>query len=383
MIHFLFGKPGSGKGRVLMEWVWRYLEESNLPIFTNFPVKLDPWILGRAPQIGLKAAWQFEHKKGEVPASRLHLWDPTGDEARNFWEHRECGLVPGPRDSKGRIDGVDGDGLKRAGPCIYLIDECHKFFDARRWAENDRGFGLYAAVHRHIGDEVWLVSQSAQQVDVRLRMLCQDFWWVRNHGQEVFGKFRKPDVLTLQVFQDEGTTMLSETRNLRLRRSCLLQCYDTTGGVGPAVSLGGGDSARRRRGLPFWLLPLAVVGVGVAVLTAGWVAFGAVSHVGKYGLGWVGNMVGSRHDMAARVLPAAGVGMSNAPGGMSNNGGDLTNNGAPGAGPGLDRSRHLTGIGTLQGRPVAWFSDGLKIYAGPDVLIGADFVVWRGLIYRL
>jgi len=137
----------------------------------------------------------------------------------------------------------------------------------------------YAPVHRHLGDEVYLATQQRDQVDVALRRLAQDFQEVRNYVYErTLTFFRAPARTRVVVCQDENMRVVTEARRLHFPAS-IVQCYDTTGGVGGGVSVSAGDIERKRSGLPWWIIPIGVVAVFCVALVVPRYVTGAVSRV--------------------------------------------------------------------------------------------------------
>jgi len=72
--------------------------------------------------------------------------------------------------------------------------------------------------------------------------------------------------------------VVTEARRLHFPAS-IVQCYDTTGGVGGGVSVSAGDIERKRSGLPWWIIPIGVVAVFCVALVVPRYVTRAVSKV--------------------------------------------------------------------------------------------------------
>ena len=59
---------------------------------------------------------------------------------------------------------------------LLIIDEASQFFDAREWAKFQVHQRTWFQLHRHCKCSVIMCSQGAQDCDLRIRNLCQQFY---------------------------------------------------------------------------------------------------------------------------------------------------------------------------------------------------------------
>ena len=168
-----------------------------------------------------------------------------------------------------------------------------------RWQATGDGLLFYTAQHRKFGDDLFVVTQATKQIDPAVHRLAQEFWLVKNHSKMSFGWFRRPSVFTIEIFENPPTGSRQapmSTKSFTLDREGLAQCYDTSAGVG----LSGrsiADIGARKRGLPFWAMP---VGVCALALCAWYLLRGAA---------WgVGHALGKAPGQMSHAARAAGAG---------------------------------------------------------------------------
>lgn len=248
-IRFIVGKPGAGKGLVAVQWVVDELIHGTRPIIGNLALKVDPWCRADGtPQMGLKAYLMKKVGRDCGVDERVILL--SDEQVNRFFLRRdretECGVV---KQKEGVIEVYETESA--AGkPAFYVVDEAWKVFGARQWQSTGKGVLFWAAQHRKLGDDCWIVTQHCKQVDVALRQVAQDFTEVKNHGKLRLGWFRRPSVFTTATYETEPGLMSEpmERRTFKLDVEGLAQCYDTSAGVG----MRGGavaDVGERRRGL--------------------------------------------------------------------------------------------------------------------------------------
>jgi hypothetical protein len=149
---------------------------------------------------------------------------------------------------------------------LYVIDEVHEFFNARRWADTGEDALHYLSQHRKLGDDVICITQSIGNVDKQFRSVAQDFTYVRNHGKESLpllgGLIRSLPLFARQTYLEPYTGAPGqrpmEIRTFKLNVEGLASCYQTAAGVG---LLGrGADIGERKKGLnPIWLAVIAAL----------------------------------------------------------------------------------------------------------------------------
>lgn len=247
-VNFICGKPGGGKTLSALKLIDFELRIGNRLVVTNVAIRLDE----------LNAYYQSD---GIIVDLMRRIKILNDEEIVNFWKYREEGQA-----------------------IFAVIDEAHLLYSAREWMRHDKGRTVleYLSQHRKFGDDVILVTQHPKLVDVQLRLLAQDYTYVRNMKKEGFGPFRMPSVFTRKTYLEPftGHQMCVQRTVFRVPKD-LAKCYDTAAGVG-IISNGIGDLGERRRGLPWQIIV-------VCVLVLGWCAW----QVPSWARSVVGRQLGS------------------------------------------------------------------------------------------
>jgi hypothetical protein len=92
-----------------------------------------------------------------------------------------------------------------------VIDEAHEYFNAQEYKTLSKFTVAYAAKHRHLHDEVILISQALGSIALEFRKRVQDFRYCRNWSKEKFGIFGKGGGFTVysylyQFDEQKGST---------------------------------------------------------------------------------------------------------------------------------------------------------------------------------
>lgn len=279
-IRFISGKPGGGKTLYAVTLVIEELKRTRRFVVTNLPIKL--------PEL----AAYLQGKYGDDFNCRWRVVFLQQEQVGEFW--RYCGYQPrlseekvlrhqrGGKEETARlldfsprlglpeiylppgVDAVPGVGFKPGKGVLYVIDEVHEFFNARKWASTGDEALHYLSQHRHLGDDVICITQSIGNVDKQFRSVAQDFTYLRNHSKESLkilgGLFRSPRMFQRDTFLEPytGSQTSFEHRWFKLDLA-VAGCYDTAAGVG--VSGSGADTGEKRRGLPPWMLILPLIGL--------------------------------------------------------------------------------------------------------------------------
>jgi len=266
-IHFISGKPGGGKSLYAMKLLVEELRLGKRCISTNLPVDQ-----------GRLAEWLHE-KYGSSFGLHERLRLLGEKEAAEFWRFptRYVDLTEKKRlndEGKGKgsktIEVTDHGWRQTTGPVLFIIDEAHVYFNARRWQETGDDAVYYLSQHRHLGDDCIIVTQHVGNVEKQFRVLAQDFTYIRNHAKEKIGFFKSFGRFTRRTYLSPATGAPGETAMERgtftLDVTGLASCYDTASGVG-IHGRAEADQGERRSGLPFWALPaFGVAGVVAVVL---------------------------------------------------------------------------------------------------------------------
>lgn len=274
MIHFLMGPPGAGKGVVAMQKIVDCLVNDTCPVVTNLAVRPDPWVRvikrrGKrtfVPELGLRNYLLRQYGKTfDLDKRLLTLND---DQAQEFFRYRGhgCDPLPATYDKDRRLTAIDYGPAANGEPVLFVVDEAWKFWNSRNWQKTGPAVQDYAAQHRKLGDEVWLCTQHAKQVETVIRQVAEDYHVVTNHGNKPLGIFRQPNIFSVAVYSDlpTGNASALQVKPFRLDKKGLGSCFDTSGGVG--ISGGAGaDIGARKRGVPFWVLVVLAVCLLVGV----------------------------------------------------------------------------------------------------------------------
>jgi len=253
MIEIYTGKPGAGKSYGACVRALSELEFGERDIVTNVELHLSE----------INAYFQRKGRKFVDVFSRVRLI--TREQAAEFWRFRgRFSVLPRPG-----VEAVTvlSDLVGNQPGVLYLIDEAHVLFDARRWAKSAEALTFYNSQHRKLGDDCVFVTQFLKLIEIRVRGFAELFHVFRNFaGSTLWSVLAMPKRMRELVYSVEpGAPGLSpdyESWHALDREKAA--CYDTMAGVG--VTGGRAAEVRKARGLalPWWSV-LAGVGVlGVA-----------------------------------------------------------------------------------------------------------------------
>jgi hypothetical protein len=351
-VQFIEGKPGGGKTLLSVKIIKDELKLTRRTIVTNVSLKL--------PEL---AAYCQEHN---IDYGTLLLSDRirliTEEQLSQFFLFRAAGTDPLPM--KGDRQ-ADFSSVRDCG-VLYVLDEVHIAFNARRWQETGGAVIYYLSQHRKLGDDVVLISQSIQNVDKQMRSMGQDYTYVRNLTKEQHGLFRVPALFIKRVFLELPTgpsVKAIQTGTFKLDVSGLARCYDTAAGVG-IVGRSGADIASKPKGLHWaWF----VGGLIVLILAA--VRF-APSFVE-----WVINPDHATSKAIAKAQPAGQPGVSKGTEALTNSQANMT---YKETGAGTNRVSGFMRIGTV------WrfcLQSGSIVYTSEPTWLAPDKVVLHGKTY--
>lgn len=271
MITFCTGKPGDGKSLFATRQILEDLIHTDAFIVTNIPLvpaKVHEYVSQR------REGFCFDDRVKVIPDAEVY----------EFYRHRSGGLVlPWSPDKEGGQDGtkrlsrpeftdvMKGNFMKIAAadkscqlPVHYYIDEVHNFFSARDWATNGRGTLYYASQHRHLHDEIVLITQVMENVEKQLRGLASETAVVRNQLRRSVGPFRLRPVFRVKRYygvpQGHLASPFSE-ETFELDPARVGACYKTTGALGVFSSP---EEKKNRGRFPWWTLPV----LGAAAVAA-------------------------------------------------------------------------------------------------------------------
>jgi hypothetical protein len=282
MIHFITGKPGGGKSMFAMMQVIRELLNSERDIVTNLPIRRE--VLSEY----LQRTYPKKHIPLLGPDNRLTLLD-EGREVRTIYKRyrdeyeqarrshaslevleaiyfgmeKEIGKLQVPVQTakfweyrnprKKRFDEAVGT--------LFVLDEVHLYFNARKWQETGEEGLRYLSQHRHFSDDVILVTQHADNVDGQFRRLVEDWSVIKNGYTQKLGWFRALPRFTRAVYTTQPTGGIKQTpferTTFSLDAKGVAACYNTAAAAG--VMANGADTGRKPRGLhPAWFVVMVV-----------------------------------------------------------------------------------------------------------------------------
>lgn len=276
-VKFIVGKPGGGKSMFGTKLIIEDLVYTGATIVTNIPLKL--------PE--LNEYIQKKYPKADVDIhERVVILDE--DDVFEFYRFRSGGLVLRPSPDAE----TDEDGKKKKlrkaefiqamkanfdemrlfpeyrKPCHYYIDEAHNFFNAREWMEIGRGLLYYVSQHRHLHDNIVLLTQALGNVEKQLKSVTQEYHVLRNLYKESFGPFKQSGGFRRRMYYAEPTPTsdYNEQATYKLDAAGIANCYVSCG----AISIGQEqvETDRQPRKLPYWTMWAAAV-AAIVLVSAG------------------------------------------------------------------------------------------------------------------
>lgn len=255
-IEFILGKPGGGKSMYATKMVVDELLYSHRPIITNLALNL----------VQLQE-YLFSLGRFDVDvASRVRLLEH--EEVYRFYLIRGKEFeLPAPTAADGLIDWRPSqEHPEAAGGVLYVIDEAHNYFPTKAKIEEDSPMFKWASQHRKLKDYCYFVTQSVENVHVKVRRLAQLYNYIRNLRKETFRGFRRGDGFQRLGFlsiptgkKDEDFAIANQKFALDVKG--LASCYFTAGGVGVSGA-GVADGGFKKKGFHYrWLYVIAAVAV--------------------------------------------------------------------------------------------------------------------------
>lgn len=285
------GKPSGGKSIYAVREVLRVLEEDTRPIVTNLALKLDDIVA-------------YFLKKGREDIDvykrvRLLTYEETGA----FWRYRGgpnaryLGPARTNEDAKEWAANVEKEGkegfpdgivlpaappnkdygaewlntvLEAACPLggvVYFIDEMHEHLNARNWQRHGLVCSDYIAIHAHLGDDFYWITQAPSLVDSAFKVRTQEFIYCSNGAKELlFGKFNRAG--QRQFTANSYLEIYTGTQHSQWDKSFPLD-LDIAACYKRSRFGGAGDTAEKKKGLHlYWMwVCAALVVVGAIFVT--------------------------------------------------------------------------------------------------------------------
>lgn len=283
MLRFITGLTGGGKTKLAVDRIIDDLRSTDYPIMYWMALELDPWVDGNGKAYpGLIATLRQEF--GDDFDARRRLIALKEEQLLRFWAFRPIGRhrvtgepcradskwadetrplevveLPEPTDGKFRLDG------SVYGGCKYYFDEAHETFRKKDFNKVSDEALSWASQNRRAGDDCWMLSQIAGQVAKPFRDQSLECYWMVNHAYRTFGPWRQWDKISYRVYlttpPGPGDDPMRKG-DLTTRKGYLNGCYNTAKGA--TVAGGSADIGRRAKGLPWWTIPVGIVGICIA-----------------------------------------------------------------------------------------------------------------------
>jgi len=254
MLHAIAGLPGGGKSQYALRFVViPELVHGTRVIITNLPIKL-----------GNLNEYLQKHYPDKLIDVLTRIRILTDDQLAKFYCYRSTTEFDIPIPIKGQRP----DFARGVGPgVVYVIDEVQNIFSARNWADTGVDVLYYNSQHRHMGDDVYWITQAVNNVDKHFRSVTQDYRYCRNNRLEkVMGIFRRGENFKTYLYREPlpekggwaRAPIPDDTSTFSLDIEAA-NCYDTSGGVGLA---GGGqaDMGARVKGIPWMWFYVVTIG---------------------------------------------------------------------------------------------------------------------------
>lgn len=178
------------------------------------------------------------------------------------------------------FNGMNADPAFKRG-VDYFIDEAHDIFPSREWALGGRGVLYYTSKHRHLHDEIYLITQQIDQMEKQLRNLISETVVVRNQLRRNIGPVKMRPCFTTRFYYGQVTPNAKPfmTPKMFLDLEGAAKCYRTAGALGVHDSP---ETIKNKGWLPWWVLPVGGVCIVAAVIAA------------FVGLPYIGAMLGKK-----------------------------------------------------------------------------------------
>jgi len=176
LIRLVTGPLGTGKSYYMVKTGVEALEMGKM-LVTNFDMQPD-WAerVARRRRIRPNGPRARAYRDS---LERRYLRVESLEELMQLRLRREKPFV---KEKKGKVlKGPDGEPVLKEGQCVVLLDEAHRWMNARSWSKEGREAILeYFALARKRGMVVYLGSQRAENLDVQVRELFEDHIQLEN-----------------------------------------------------------------------------------------------------------------------------------------------------------------------------------------------------------
>jgi len=283
MLIGITGRPGDGKSLVGTRNLLEDLIEGVF-VVTNIPLNLPDlaaYVNSERGRRKIEEPFVVDESLKVIPDSLVY----------EFYRVRADGLLlpPSPDfecDARNRMDRpefmskmketfalIKAAGVRASRPVHYYIDEAHNFFSAREWANTGRGLLYYASQHRHLHDNIFMITQVIENLEKQLRGLMSELWTVRNDLRRSFSIVRMRPVFRLRKYygipnvNQPGVHAFEEV-TIQLDPARVAACYNTVGALGVQTKP---EKLKNSGWLPWWAIWVfgAVIVVAIPVFLFG------------------------------------------------------------------------------------------------------------------
>lgn len=248
MVILVTGQPGNGKTLTAFYAIVRLLQmDDKAEVVTNIKI-FDGLLEGYLRSKGCK--------NGLERIKKLEL-EETTEFYRSSIKKREW-----KEDSLGNVVP-----LVIPNPVTYVIDEAHLFWGARNFQKTSTAVLSYVSQHRHLGDNIILITQHPEQIDKAFRRLVDEYWLMTNLEKRRVMGFKGPTgMFKKSVYFHTPSILQRPAENERFKIDLeIATCYDTSAGKRFGDNLA--DTKQKKKGLPF---TAAVMAVSLAVVGIVW-----------------------------------------------------------------------------------------------------------------
>jgi len=231
MIDLVTGTLGGGKSYYATREAVRHLQHGKM-VVSNFDFSHDFfWEIARR-------TWRFR-SEAYIAAKAIDM-ERRYRRIRTFQELTELRVRPEKPYAR---QGPDGRWVVKESSCIVLLDEVHRWMNARTWAHKNRSELLdFFAMCRHYGLSIKLITQRDKNLDVQVRELYENHIVIKNlrYSARFLGIRVCPwDIFVAGTFshhevQKRGTREVPQRTQLYGRRKWMSNLYDSmdTGSFG-------------------------------------------------------------------------------------------------------------------------------------------------------
>lgn len=251
MLYIYIGKPRNGKSYGAVRTAFRELRDGKRCVVTT--IEFLP---------AMREALKEAGREDRFDDIRLL----SHDQVAEFFRYR--GKINGEWHVLPASQRFEFSAEKDGGGVLYVLDELHLYFNARRWAKMADAVMEYLSQHGKCGDDIIAITQAPHQLDKSFRGLAQEWVQFTNQAKtKLFGWWANPPLITFSSYLDipGPTTRAVDKGVFKISPEREGSWYRTGAGVGVVSQLA--DTEEPAKGLPFWTVFLAL-GLCVAAVFA-------------------------------------------------------------------------------------------------------------------